>query len=172
MKRLEIPLRTAKYPLNTVYDAVVDLRVAGEGLDARGMCTEWLERFPVEPESEGSSYHLPQIYRDWFKAPLRRTNYERALRRKQEFDVLKNTLKRLASISEGYGEEKDVELVAKAAALVVELSRPEAPPSGCGDAGFDRNDPNVRADAAEIGVGCRAEQSTTGPTYGHRLRGT
>ena len=150
MKELDVPLSTARSILNVAYDAVVDFRLFKEGMDAKGMCEEWLQRFPVTPQSEGSSYHLLQIiYKDWFNAPLETTRYEEQLRSNRDFEELKSLLKRLASEGELRGE--CTLQVVRAAELVASLSRVEGPPLG-GDVYFDRSDPDVRADAAEIGL--------------------
>ena len=46
-----------------------------------------------------------------------------------------------------------MEKVAEAAEIIARLSRPSKPPEGgASDVQFDRGDPNVRADAAEIGI--------------------
>jgi hypothetical protein len=45
MSELNINLGLARGILNIVYDVIVDLRVSKEGLDAKGMCIEWLDRF-------------------------------------------------------------------------------------------------------------------------------
>ncbi len=150
MKRLDVRLSVARNLLNVVYDAVVDFRLSKENLDVRGMCEEWLQRFPVTPQSEGTSYHLLQIiYKDWFNAPLETTRYEGQLRGNRDFEKLKFLLKRLASEGELRGES--AYQVVRAAELVASLSRVEGSPLG-GDVDFDRSDPDVRADAAEIGL--------------------
>ena len=158
MKDLDIDVRTAKGILNIVYDVVVDLRVAKEGLDAKGMCMEWLDRFPVNPQAEGSSYHLLQIvYKDLFGTQLKETEYEKQLRQTADFENLKDIMKELASGTEN-NDAQTTELVAVAAALVAKLSRTEPPQNDLqngrqsGDVDFDRGDPDVRADAAEIGL--------------------
>lgn len=158
MRELDIDLRTAGFILNIVYDVVVDLRVAKEGLDARGMCIEWLNRFPVNPQTEGSSYHLLQIaYKDIFGTQLKETEYEKQLRQIDDFETLKNIMKLLALGIEN-DDQQTAELVVAAAALVVQLSRVEPPQNDPqsgkqhGDVDFDRDDPNIRADAAEIGL--------------------
>lgn len=157
MKRLGVPLKTARSILNVVYDAVVDLRLSKEGLDVKSMCEEWLQRFPVTPQSEGSSYHLLQIiYKDWFNASLETTPYEERLRRSREFKELKTVLKHLASAGELRGD--CVWEVVRAAELVASLSRIERSPLE-GDVSFDRGDPNVRADAAEIGLDAQLSNS-------------
>ena len=95
MKWLGVPLETARMILNVVYDAVVDLKVKKEGLDARGMSVEWLKRFPVEKGNEGTSYHLLQIlYKDFFKTPLKKTRYEDAVRSNPLYPKLKRLLER------------------------------------------------------------------------------
>jgi len=150
MERLGVPLKTARVILNVVYDAVVDYRLSKEGLDVRGMCEEWLQRFPVTPQSEGSSYHLLHIiYKDWFGAPLEESHYEEGLRRNPEFAALKAILERLASAGELRGD--CVQEVVRAAELIARLSRVEETPLGV-DVDFDRGDPNVRAEAAEAGL--------------------
>ena len=158
MRELDIDLGTAAGILNIVYDVVVDLRVAKEGLDAEGMCIEWLDRFPVNPQAEGSSYHLLQIvYKDLFGTQLKETEYEKQLGQTTDFENLKTTLKELTYGTKN-NEAQTTELVVAAAALVAKLSRSEHPQNNQqkgkqpGDVGFDRGDPNVRADAAEIGL--------------------
>jgi len=147
MKRLGISLGTVKNILNIVYDVVVDLKVAEEGLDARGMCAEWLQRFPVT--AEGSGYHLLQVIcKDFFNTSLDTTEYEERLRRSTGFEALKKVLRSLASAKPS--QEKDLELVAEAAELVASLSNIGEEPLS--DVAFDRGDPNVRAEAAEIGL--------------------
>jgi len=151
MKVLGIPLRTARAILNVVYDAVVDRRLAAEGLDVEGMCAEWLQRFPVTPEAEGSSYHLLQvIYKDWFDAPLEKTRYEEMLRRECGFEELKSILEQLASAGPSRGD--CTWQVVRAAELVASLSRVDVGVPLGGDVSFDRGDPNVRAEAAEVGI--------------------
>ena len=158
MKGLDIDIGTAKAILNIVYDVIVDLKVAEEGLDAKGMCVEWLDRFPVTPQAEGSSYHLLQIvYKDLFGTQLKETEYEKQLRQTADFENLKDIMKELTSGTEN-NDAKTTELVAVAAALVAKLSRIEPPQNDSqngskrGDVDFDMGDPNVRADAAEIGL--------------------
>jgi len=153
MRWLDVPLETARMILNVVYDAVVDLKVKKEGLDARGMNVEWLRRFPVEKENEGTSYHLLQIlYKDFFKTPLRKTRYEDAVRSNPLYLKLKRLLEEIAEECENLAEEKDVQKIVEAAEIIAKLSRPSKPPKQGSDVQFDRGDPNVRADAAEIGI--------------------
>ena len=147
MKSLDKPLSEVRGILNVVYDAVVDLRVAAEGLDVKGACEEWLKRFPVTPEAEGSSYHLLQIlYKDFFKIKLPNTKYERHLRTKMGslYRNLKEAIRRLSS------GEGDRNTVIEAAVLVDKLSRSTAPLHE--DVFIDRGNMNVRAEAAEIGI--------------------
>jgi len=170
MKWLGVPLETARILLNIVYDGVVDLKVKKEGLDAYGMNVEWLKRFPVTRENEGTSYHLLQIiYRDLFNTPLRKTRYESAVRSNPLYPKLKRLLKEIAEECERLSEEKDIHKVVEAAEIIARLSRPTKAPNGReGEKGrgsgrrseeedgldvqFDRGDPAVRADAAEIGI--------------------
>ena len=148
MKNLGVPLETARNLLNVVYDAVVDLRVAAEGLDAKGMCDEWLELFPVK--EEGTSYHLLQVlYKDFFRTSLPESEYERRLKAQADYRRLRELVKLMAQnklATEGLDRA-----VLEAARLVAELSRVEPQPLPM-DVGFDRGDPNVRADAAEVGL--------------------
>ena len=154
MKWLDAPLETARMILNVIYDAVVDLKVKKEGLDARGMNIEWLRRFPIKKENEGTSYHLLQIlYKDFFGTPLKKTRYEHEVRSNPLYQRLKNLLKEISEECESLSEERDVQKIVEAAEIVARLSRPSKPPEGGGsDVQFDRGDPNVRADAAEIGI--------------------
>jgi len=148
MKNLGVPLAAARSLLNVVYDAVVDLRVAAEGLDAKGMCDEWLKLFPVK--EEGTSYHLLQVlYKDFFEASLPDSDYESWLRSQPGYRRLRDLVKFMAQNKPAANELDGV--VFEAASLVAELSKaePQAQPM---DVGFDRGDPNVRADAAEIGL--------------------
>jgi hypothetical protein len=148
MKNLGVPLAAARSLLNVVYDAIVDLRVAAEGLDAKGMCDEWLKLFPVK--EEGTSYHLLQVlYKDFFEASLPDSEYERGLRAQVDYWKLKDLVKLMAQNKLAANELDGA--VLEAARLVFELSRVElqAPPM---DVGFDRGDPGVRADAAEVGL--------------------
>jgi len=148
MKNLGVPLATARGLLNVVYDAVVDLRVAAEGLDAKGMCDEWLELFPVK--EEGTSYHLLQVlYKDFFGASLPDSEYERQLRSQSGYRRLRDLVRLMAQKRLAANELDGA--VFEAACLVAELSRAEPQPLPM-DVGFDRGDPNVRADAAEVGV--------------------
>ena len=165
MKWLGVPLETARMLLNVVYDAVVDLKVKKEGLDMKGMSVEWLKKFPVTKENEGTSYHLLQIiYQDFFNIPLKKTRYEGTVRSNPLYPKLKRLLEEIAEECENLSEEKDVEKVVEAAEIIAKLSRPAKPPAGgMGKGGreeqgdgfdvqFDRGNPNVRADAAEIGI--------------------
>jgi hypothetical protein len=165
MKMSGLDLGVVRRVLNLVYDVVVDLRVATEGLDAKGMCIEWLDRFPIDAKSEGSSYHLLQIiYKDLFGAQLRETRYETQLRRNVEYEKLKQTLTLLAANSRLRDEQQTTEWITLAALMVVRLSNFQTPSSTKkdpqkkdmqsegGDVWFDRGDTRVRLDAAEIGV--------------------
>jgi len=153
MRLLDLPLTTVKSILNVVYDAVVDLRVAKEGLDAKGMNQEWLKRFPIEGEAVGSSYHLLYImYEDLFGVRLRETSYERWVRSRSEYRRLLQIIRGLAEEGGFYGEERSVEEVAEAAYLISRLSRVVEAPPNRGDTDFDRSDPEVRSEAAEIGM--------------------
>ena len=154
MKWLDVPLETAKMILNVVYDVIVDLKVKKEGLDVRGMNIEWLRRFPVKKENEGTSYHLLQIlYKDFFGIPLKKTRYEHEVRSNPLYPKLKRLLEEISEECESLSEERDVQKIVEAAEIVARLSRPSKPPEGrASDVQFDRGDPNVRADAAEIGI--------------------
>jgi len=154
MKWLGVPLETARNLLNVVHDIVVDLKVRKEGLDAQGMNIEWLRRFPVEKKDEGTRYHLLQIlYKDFFGTPLKNTRYENAVRSNPLYQKLKNLLKEISDECESLSEEKDVQKIVEAAEIVARLSRPSRRPErGGSDIQFDRGDPNVRADAVEIGI--------------------
>lgn len=158
MRDLAVDIKTAEAILNIVYDVIVDLRVAKEGLDAKGMCVEWLDRFPVSTEAEGSSYHLLQIiYKNIFGTQLKETEYEKQLTQNADFEKLQAILKLLASGIE-IEDGQTTELVTAAAALVAQLSRTQPLQNDAengrqpGDVSFDRGDPNVRANAAEIGL--------------------
>ncbi len=153
MSELNINLGLARGILNIVYDVIVDLRVAKEGLDAKGMCIEWLDRFPISAKAKGSSYHLLQIvYKDFFGTQLKETQYESQLKNNLDYEKLKKILKLLA-LNTANNDQQTTELVVMAARLVSELSRPDPPQKGrqSGDVDFDRGDAQVRADAAEIG---------------------
>jgi len=153
MKWLGAPLETARSILNVVYDVVVDLKVKKEGLDARGMNNEWLRRFPVKKENEGTSYHLLQIlYKDFFGTSLKRTRYEYAVRSNPLYRKLKDLLREISEECESLSEERDVQKIVEAADIIARLSKPSKPPKQGSDVQFDRDDPNVRADAAEIGI--------------------
>ena len=146
MKNIGVPLAVARNLLNVVYDAVVDLRVAAEGLDAKGMCDEWLKLFPVK--EEGTSYHLLQVlYKDFFKTSLPESEYERRLRARAGYRRLMELVRFIAQRRPA-AEDLDT-AVLEAARLVAVLSRAEQQPM---DVGFDRGDPSVRADAAEVGL--------------------
>ena len=96
MKWLGVPLETARLLLNVIYDVVVDLKVEKEGLNARGMNVEWLRRFPIKKENEGTSYHLLQIlYKDFFGTPLKKTRYEDAVRSNPLYQKLKDLCRQL-----------------------------------------------------------------------------
>jgi len=124
MKWLNVPLETARAVLNVIYDVVVDLKVEKEGLDARGMNTEWLKRFPITRENEGTSYHLLQIlYKDFFGTPLKKTRYEDAVRSNHLYQKLKDLLREISEECESLGEEKDVQKIVEAAEIIMRLSR-------------------------------------------------
>ena len=136
IKRLGVPLDAARRLLNVVYDVVSDLRVAKEGLDVRGANAEWLRRFPVTPDAEGTTYHLLQILnKDFFGVKLRKTRYEESLRREGAFNELKKILMRLA---EAPPLQRDPLLVARAAEIICSLSRGEGEEQGGGDKGGRR----------------------------------
>jgi len=118
------------------------------------MNTEWLKRFPITRENEGTSYHLLQIlYKDFFKTPLKKTRYEDAVRSNHLYQKLKRLLEEIAEECESLSEEKDIQKIVEAAEIIMRLSRvTKSPREGASDVQFDRRDPNVRADAAEIGV--------------------
>jgi hypothetical protein len=149
MRALNADHASAKALLNVVYDAVVDLRVASEGLDARGMCEEWLRLFPVS--EEGTSYHLLQVlYKDFFKTNLPNSKYEGWVRSQSGYRRLVELVRIMAQKTRPSARDLDG-AVLEAAQIVADLSRvePQALPI---DVGFDRRDPNVRADAAQIGL--------------------
>lgn len=151
MRDLGVDLATARRLLNVVYDAVVDLRVASEGLDVKGTCVEWLSLFPVTPEVEGTSYHLLQIlYKDFFKTNLPNSKYEKWLRSQRGYRRLGELVRFMAQKNKPSAQDLDG-AVLEAARLVAELSRvePQAPTM---DVDFDRGNPDVRSDAAEIGL--------------------
>ncbi|MEM2969301.1 MAG: hypothetical protein QXR63_00015 [Candidatus Bathyarchaeia archaeon] len=144
---------TVKNALNVVYDVIVDMQVKKERLDAKGMCVEWLNRFPVK--EEGTSYHLLQIiYKDFFGVPLKETTYEKEIRLNRDFNQLKSLLKMLAT--KKYGDNDVVEMIVKAATLVMQLSKcneMSAQSKGYGDQSFyDINDPEVKNTAIAIGL--------------------
>lgn len=152
MRMLGVDAKTARWILNTVYDAVVDLRALKEGLNMKAVCEEWLKRFPVTPEAEGTSYHLLQIlYKDFFKIRLKETEYERWVRQRSEYRELKQLILELAREGESFSETRNTYKVAYACQLVYMLSKVIPPPRG-EDAGFDRGDPRVQADVAEAGM--------------------
>ena len=109
LKELGISVGTARMLLNVVYDAVGDFKVAKEGLDAKGMSEEWLQKFPVTKDAEGTSYHLLQIiYKDFFDTSLERTRYEDEVRSNPSYTKLKQTLTQLAAECEKHREERNI----------------------------------------------------------------
>jgi len=152
MQMLGVDAKTARWILNVVYDAVVDLRASKEGLDMKAVCEEWLKRFPVTREAEGSNYHLLQIlYKDFFKIRLKETEYERWVKQRSEYGELKQIIFELAREGESFSETRDTYKVAYACQLIYRLSKVIPPPQG-EDVGFDRGDPQAQADAAEAGM--------------------
>ena len=164
MKRLEVPLDVARHLLNVVYDVVSDLRVAKEGLDVRGANSEWLKRFPVTPDAEGTTYHLLQILnKDFFGVRLRKTRYEEDLRGKTAFDELKRIL---ASLAEAPPLQRDPLMVARAAEIIYNLSRAEPPEGGMdGGRGGQRQEGSGQGDRREGG-----REPREGPSAGQRGR--
>ena len=161
MRLLDLPLTTVRNILNVVYDAVVDLRVAKEGLDAKGMNQEWLKRFPIKKEVEGTSYHLLYImYKDLFGVRLKKTQYEAWVRSRSEYRRLLQIIRGLAEEGGLYREERSVEEIVEAAHLISRLSRVVEMPQNRGDVGFNRADPEVRSEAAEIGMDMGLDENT------------
>ena len=159
MRLLDLPLTAVKSILNVVYDAVVDLRVAKEGLNVKGMNQEWLKRFPIEKEVEGTSYHLLYImYKDLFGVRLKKTQYEAWVRSRSEYRRLLQIIRGLAEEGSLYREERSAEEIVEAAHLISRLSRVVEMPQNRGDVGFNRADPEVRSEAAEIGVECGLDE--------------
>ncbi|HDH45170.1 MAG TPA: VWA domain-containing protein [Thermococcus sp.] len=147
------PLEVVKWVLNAVYDAVVDLRVQMAGLDAKGMCEEWLQKFPVTKRNEGTIYHLLQIiYKDLFGISLPPSDFERQVKRKREYYWLMDLIRKMAE------EGGTIERVSNAALIMLRLARVTKPPSL--DVSFSRSSKEVQAEAVEAGLNAGLRGST------------